>query len=126
MLSSSVPVTTSLGFTARGFGTSGEVRAGIQADLADCVSALSTGGLVTGAPTELRPCTSAYALRSSTATLELAAGGVDIRLATLAAGTRDRVVGGVLAARNPGVACTGSASPNCGYGAASTCLFAPV
>lgn len=122
LLSSSAPTTTALGFTAKGFGTSGEARAGIQAGPADCVSALSTGGLVTGAPTELRPCTSAYALRSSTATLELAAGGVDIPLATVAPGTRDRVVGGVLAAANPGVACTASASPSCGYGAASRSL----
>lgn len=114
--------TTALGFTATGFGSTGEARADIQADGTDCVSALSAGNLTTGPATELRPCTSAYAQRTSGASLTYTVGGTTIPLAAIGSGTRDKVVSGILAAPNPTAACVLNASPTCGHGAVSRSL----
>lgn len=102
------------------FGGSSRSAAGIAAESSLC-RGLNDAAIATGPAGALRPCSSGDFQQSGTSVLTFnpAVAPDDVEIAQFSAqADRDRAVSAVIAAANPGVACSSGGSPSCSHAAA--------
>lgn len=111
-LSSSSPLGT---LSVSHFGGGSRSAAAIAADATLCKGA-GGAALTTGPAGALRPCSSGDIQPTGSSSLSFTPVTVDpFTIATFNPGSRDRAVSAVLAAANPGVACTAGGTPSCAH-----------